>query len=206
MILNPFKFLFPALLLAGCAAPAAAPKASHASPFPEKIALLPLDNQSTDLRGPELVRELLKDSLDLANFDLADNAEVDEKLKSVGISEGGQLNAVTPQKLGELLGVDALVYGDLTEFKNANVGVYSNRTVEAELKLVDAKTGEKLWEATKRKANSKLGLSKDSALGNLKAGYAEKALESVMNNPLRPEAEEAVRLLVKDLVKARRNW
>lgn len=203
---NALTLLLPALLLAGCAAPAAAPKESHAAPFPSRLALLPMDNQSTDLRGPELVRELLKDSLDLANFDLAENAEVDVKLKGIGISDGGQLNAVTPQRLGELLEADALVYGDLTEFNNANVGVYANRTVEISLKLVDAKTGEKLWESTKRKANSKLGLSKDAAVGNLKAGYAEKALESVMNNPLRPEAEEAVRLLVKDLVKTRRNW
>lgn len=203
---NLFNLLLPALLLAGCAAPAAAPKARHTAPFPARLALLPMDNQSTDLRGPELVRELLKDSLDLANFDMADNAEVEEKLRGIGISDGGQLNAVTPQKLGELLGADALIYGDLSEFKNANVGIYTNRTVEVHLKLVDAKTGAKLWEAEKRKANSKLGLSKDAALDNLKAGYAEKALESIMNNPLRPEAEEAVRLLVKDLVKARRDW
>jgi hypothetical protein len=206
MTAKPLELLLPFLLLAGCAAPAAAPKAAHSSPFPQRIALLPMDNQSTDLRGPELVRELLKDSLDLANFDLAANAEIDEKLRSIGISEGGQLNAVTPQKLGELLGVDALIYGDLTEFSNANVGVYSNRTVEAALKLVDAKTGEKLWEATKRKADSKLGLSKDAAVSNLKSGYAAKALEGLMNSPLLPEAEEAVRLLVKDLVKTRRNW
>lgn len=206
MTAKPLEILLPFLLLAGCAAPAAAPKARHAAPFPQRLALLPMDNQSTDLRGPDLVRELLKDSLDLANFELAENAEVDEKLKSIGISDGGQLNAVTPQRLGELLGADALVYGDLTEFSNANVGVYANRTVEVSLKLVDAKTGEKLWETSKRKANSKLGLSKDAALGNLKSGYAEKALEGIMNNPLRPEAEEAVRLLVKDLLKFRRSW
>lgn len=199
----PFMFLFP--LLGGCAAPAPSP-AGHGSSFPSTIALLPLENQSLDLRAPELLRDLLDTYLSAANFNLTDVGEAEEKLRGIGIMEGGQLNAATPQKIGKLLEAEALLYGDIETFNNANVGVYASRTVKVRLWLVDAKTGKKLWETEKSKANSELGLSKKAAKGILVKGYATKAAENLADNPLYPESEDVVRLLVRELGKARKNW
>jgi len=196
---------FSLAVLAGCAATAPS-SVRHAAPFPATIAMLPLENQSLDLRAPELLRELLDTYLSAADFNLTDIKEAEEKLKSLGISEGGQLNAVTPQKLAGLLGADALLYGDIETFNNANIGVYAGRTVKVKLWLVDGKTGETLWETEKSKANSRLGLSKDTAKNILISGYAEKAVENLMDNPLYPESEDVVRLLVRALGKARRDW
>lgn len=198
----PFIFLFS--LLGGCAA--TAPVARRSTSFPATIALLPLENQSLDLRAPELLRDLLDTYLSAANFNLTDVNEAEEKLKEIGIQEGGQLNAVTPQKLGKLLGADALLYGDIETFNNANVGVYASRAVKVRLWLVDAKTGKRLWETEKSKANSELGLSKERAKSILVSGYANKAVENIMDNPLYPESEDVVRLLVRELGKARKNW
>jgi hypothetical protein len=116
------------------------------------------------------------------------------------------LGSFAPQKLGALLEADALLYGDIETFNYANVGVYAGRKVAARLWLVDAKTGETLWETEKSKANSDLGLSKAAAKDIFVKGYRDKALESIMNSPLRPESEDVVRLLVKELGKARRDW
>ncbi|OGS18364.1 MAG: hypothetical protein A3J70_07250 [Elusimicrobia bacterium RIFCSPHIGHO2_02_FULL_61_10] len=198
----PFIFLFS--VLGGCTA--TAPVARRSTSFPATIALLPLENQSLDLRAPELLRDLLDTYLSAANFNLTDVNEAEEKIRGIGIQEGGQLNAVTPQKLGELLEADALLYGDIETFNNANVGVYASRAVKVRLWLVDAKTGEKLWETEKSKANSELGLSKERAKSILVSGYANKAVENMMDNPLYPESEDVVRLLVRELGKARKNW
>jgi hypothetical protein len=198
----PFIFLFAAL--GGCAA--TAPVARHGSSFPSTIALLPFENQSLDLRAPEIMSDLMDTYLSAANFNLTDVKEAEEKLKGIGIMEGGQLNAVTPQKVGELLGADALLYGDIETFNNANVGVYAQRTVKVSLRLVDAGTGKTLWETEKSKANSELGLSKDAAKNILVKGLATKAAENIMDNPLYPESEDVVRLLVRELGKARRDW
>lgn len=191
-------------VLGGCAS--TAPSARHSSPFPSTIALLPLENQSLDLRAPELLRDLLDTYLSAANFNLTDVKEAEEKIRGIGIQEGGQLNAVTPQKLGVLLKADALLYGDIETFNNANIGVYASRTVKVRLWLVDAKTGKTLWETEKSKVNSELGLSKNSAKNILVNGYAAKAVENLMDNPLYPESEDVVRLLVRELGKARKNW
>lgn len=198
----PFIFLFS--VLGGCTA--TAPVARRSASFPATIALLPLENQSLDLRAPELLRDLLDTYLSAAQFNLTDVNEAEEKLRGIGIQEGGQLNAVAPRKLGELLEAEALLYGDIETFNNANVGVYASRTVKVRLWLVDAKTGKKLWETEKSKANSELGLSKERAKSILVSGYANKAVENFMDNPLYPESEDVVRLLVRELGKARKNW
>ena len=191
--------------LAGCAASAPS-SVRHTSPFPSAIALLPLENQSLDLRAPEILRELLDTYLSAANFNLTDVAEADEKIRGLGISEGGQLNAVKPQKLGGLLEADALLYGDIETFNNANIGVYASRTVKVRLWLVDVKTGATLWETEKSKANSQLGLSKAAAKDILIKGYANKAVENIADNPLYPESEDVARQLSRELGKARRDW
>lgn len=199
----PFMFLFS--VLGGCTA-TAPPSSRHASSFPAAIALLPLENQSLDLRAPELLRDLLDTYLSAASFNLTDVKEAEEKIRGIGIQEGGQLNAVTPQKLGALLEADALLYGDIETFNNANIGVYASRTVKVRLWLVDAKTGTVLWETEKSKANSELGISKGAAKNILIKGYANKAVENILDSPLYPESEDVVRLLVRELGKARKNW
>ncbi|MBI4352069.1 MAG: DUF799 family lipoprotein [Elusimicrobia bacterium] len=199
----PFIVLF--AVFGGCASTApTAPR--HNSAFPAAIALLPFENESLDLRAPEILRDLLDTYLSAANFNLTDVKEAEEKLRGIGIMEGGQLNAVTPQKIGALLEADALLYGDIETFNNANVGVYASRTVKVTLLLVDARTGKKLWETVKSKANSELGLSKTAAKNVLIKGYANKAVENLMDNPLYPESEDVVRQLVRELGKARKNW
>ncbi len=191
--------------LAGCAA-AAPSSVRHTSPFPSAIALLPFENQSLDLRAPEILRELLDTYLSASRFNIIDVKEAEEKLHGLGISEGGQLNAVTPQKLGSLLEADALLYGEIETFNNANIGVYASRTVKVTLRLVDAKTGATLWETGKSKVNSQLGLSKAAAKDILLKGYANKAVENIADNPLYPESEDVARQLVRELGKARRDW
>ncbi|HAH31060.1 MAG TPA: hypothetical protein DCL44_01965 [Elusimicrobia bacterium] len=197
-------FIFSLAVLTGCAE--TAPTVRHTSPFPSTIALLPLSNQSLNLRAPELLRELLDTYLSAANFNLMDVKEADEKLHGIGITEGGQLQSAAPRKLADLLEADALLYGDIETFNNANIGVYAGRTVKVRMWLVDAKTGATLWESEKSKANSQLGLSKAVVKDILVKGYADKAVENMMDSPLRPESEEVVRLLVRDLGKARRAW
>ena len=196
--------IFSLIFIAGCAGRGTIVR--HAEPFPVKIAVLPFSNLSVDMQGPLVIRNVLETRLAASQYELANSQDIDEKLKSLGITDGGQINATTPQKLGLLLDTEALVYGELVEFKNMNIGVYSNRVVEAKLKLVDAKTGQTIWEAQKKYSNKKFGLDKDAIRDNLVSGYANKMLENILKNPLRQETEMVVAQLVKNLNKTRKNW
>ena len=134
-------------LLAGCAT---APPHYVAKGFapPKSVAVLPFNNHTTDLEGPQFVRERLNDRLRRDKlYPVYKLESVDEKLRELGITDGGQLPSKTPQQLGEALGAEALVYGDLLEYGYVTVGFVNTRKVKARLWMVRSADGERLWEA-----------------------------------------------------------
>jgi len=67
--------------------------------------------------------------------------QIDAQLKIQGFTDGGQLHAATPQKLGEWTGADSLLYSTIESFDYINVGFYTQRRVKILSRLVSAKTG-----------------------------------------------------------------
>jgi hypothetical protein len=165
-----------------------------------------MNNFANNVQGPHLVRKLVEMRLRGSGFDSMDLKEIDRRLDGLGITDGGQLGAVQPQKLGETLGVQALLYGEVLQFGYTNLGVYNRRVVEVRLVLVEAASGRKLWEGTKKETTSKVGLNADAIKENLVVGLVEKYAETILKNPLRPEAETVVQMLVRDLNRTRRDW
>jgi len=189
---------------AGCAPGVRKPR--HLTPFPAQLALLPLDNHAVSLAAPVLIRRLLEMYLVGGQYHPAPAAEVDEKLRAIGITDGGQVRSVTPAKLGETLGADALLMGEVLTFKYTNIGIYSKREVEVHLKLVLAATGEVLWEDTRKEANSKAGFTADAIKENLVGGLSTELVEKAMKDPLRPESETVFNALMRGLNRTRRDW
>ena len=131
--------------LTGCAAPTV-----YVSPHlgsVGRIAVLPTANETNDLDGPVFVRQLIYDHLAQRGAALVPIAKVDETLNANGFTDGGQLRAAKPEDMGQWLGVDTLFYVTLADFGYINVGFYFQRKVNIVGRLVDAKTGERLWEA-----------------------------------------------------------
>lgn len=193
-----------AMLMSACATNQ--PRVRHAKPFPESVALLPMDNHSNSLIGPVLLRTLLEDLMAGSSFDVQDTKQTDATLQKEGITDGGQLRSMTPEKLGKLLGVDGLIYGELLDFNYTNIGVMSKRAVKARLYIVDPATGETLWDATKVEANSKMAFTADAMKENLAVGLGTKLIETALKSPLRPETEVVARELLGDLGRTKRNW
>lgn len=160
---------------------------------------------TNDLQGPDLARYLLHRRLD-ASMGVLSIDEMDAKLKEKGITDGGQLSSMSTRELGELLNAEGLLYGELQEFKNMNLGVMHQRKVKINLTLVNAKSGEKIWENSQKSSGSKIALDKREAAEILVEGYAEKIGEMMTKNPLRWETQDTVDALVQDLeVKAGRS-
>jgi hypothetical protein len=192
------------LLAAGCTEPA--PRVTHAGPFPGRIVLMPLNNHSNNMLGPLLVRKLLELHLAGSGYNPMGAKDVDTRLNSIGITDGGQLGAIPPAKVGEVMGADGILYGELLQFGYTNLGVYNKRIVEVRLFLVQASTGLTIWDSTRKGTTTKIGLDADAIKENFVVGLVEKYAETILRNPLRPEAETAVQALVKDLNRARNNW
>ncbi|MBI4051069.1 MAG: DUF799 family lipoprotein, partial [Elusimicrobia bacterium] len=113
--------------------------------------------------------------------------QVDSVLKEMGITDGGQLSAFTPQQLGKKLGVDAVVYGELLEFTYKTTGFLNIRQVKARFKMVDALTGETLWEAEGLGANSEGAVSSSAAIQAGLKSLGTQLVEKAVQSPLRTE-------------------
>lgn len=74
-----------------------------------------------------------------SGYEVPDLEVTDLKLKSIGVTDGYQLNVVAPQKMGLLLGAPSALYG---QWLKAPAG----QNYQADFWLVDTKTGAKLWE------------------------------------------------------------
>lgn len=109
------------------------------------MAVLPLYNATADVDGPALVRRVFDKKLQ-RYYKTKPLNEVDELLRDqMGITLGGQLEMTTPQKLGEVLGVDAVIYGYLLNFDDIKTVAVNVRKVRAGFKMVDTKSGNTIW-------------------------------------------------------------
>lgn len=159
---------------------------------PESLAVLPFANFTTDLDGPVIVRFLFHKHLPKRGYKVIPIEAVDELLQKQGITDAGQLSAISPQELGEKLKVDALIYGDLLEFKYVTLGIYNTRTVHANFKMVDARTSKTLWEDEKKVSNKRWGLSIEAAKEAFAKEIVGKLIDKIFRSPLKEEADEVV--------------
>ena len=184
-------------VLAGCAASKAYVSAGYVSSG--KVAVLLVSNESNDLDGPPFVRKLLHEGLMARSFDVMPTGPIDEQLKAQGFTDGGQLGATTAQKIGEWTGADTLLYGTLENFDYINIGFYTQRRVKIKATLVDAKTGERLWEAEREGSTRAVATNKKQAERLFAAQMAIKAVEKMSHTPLQPESRIAVFQLLNTL-------
>jgi hypothetical protein len=166
---------------------------------PQRIAVLPISNETNDLDGPALVRQVLYNTLSQRGYQLVPLAEIDAKLKAQGFTDGGQLKAATPQKLGEWIGADGLLYSTLEEFNYIILGYYAQRTVKIEGHLYNGTTGEKLWAADRGWATRQVAVNKKEAERAFAIQLAAKAVEKMTHAPLQFETREAVYRLLNTL-------
>lgn len=113
----------------------------------KRVAVLPLKNDTNDVDGPNVLREKMVKALENRSYVVQDLKETDQVLRDrMGINLGGQLEMTTPQKLGETLGVDGVMYGTLMDFDETTTGLLNVKKVRAKFKLVTAATGQTFWQ------------------------------------------------------------
>ena len=158
-----------------------------------------MSNLTTDLDGPIYVRQLLFEQLGLRGFNVIPLADVDAKLKENGFTDGGQLGAATPQQLGQWLGANTLFYSTLEDFNYINVGYYWQRKVKVSARLVDAQSGERLWEAEREFSTRGVATRKKDAEAMFAIQLAAKAVEKATHTPLQQESRATVYRLISTL-------
>jgi len=153
--------------------------------------VLPFDNASVSLTGGELARRFAAQSLGAFGQETPALSETDERLRAVGVSDGGQLRAYTDAELARAVGADGLLYGTLEDFAVRNVGFLLRRSVRLRLRLVRS-DGERLWEAEGSAVRTRVALRRRKAAEIFVEGVAEQALEGLLRSPLAGETRLAL--------------
>lgn len=168
-------------------------------PLVETVAVLPFDNETNDLNAPDLLQKLVYEALSCSVYKPLNIEEINKKLESVGLVDGGQLAIVDPNKLGKDLGVQALIFGYVENFDYTNVGFYAQRKVKLSLKMVDVATSAILWEAGGTGLQPRIATNKEEAKQVFIEGLAQQVVDKVVRSPLHEEAERAVQNALKSL-------
>jgi len=199
-----------ALFLIACGSKAKF-RADGVSP-PAKIAILPTINQTTDVKGGIVFRNLFFKELEKSYYsDLADLERIDSLLNQEGISDGGQLTVVENKELFDMLSVDGLLFIELIECEYQTLGISETRKVSANVKLYK-QPSVLIWEDEKEEDRGKsvfdtvLGLMndpkdtlKDSA-EDLGEQLSRKGTRMwLLNHELRPEMETVITDLLDTL-------
>ena len=78
-------------------------------------------------------------------FDHVKISRIDRTLRKEGLDTWDSMKSVPPQRWGELLGAEAVVFGEVTHFDYYYAFLYSQLAVGLSLEMIDTRTGETLW-------------------------------------------------------------
>ena len=120
---------------------------------PRSVAILPLVNRTESDQAFEVVRRTFYNHFSSLRYVDLELYQVDARLKQAELVDAEEVAKTSPQELGQILGTDAVIFGEVTHYDRVYAAVYSQVAVGARLRMIDAKTGKLLWkgEHTARK-------------------------------------------------------
>jgi len=102
-------------------------------------------------------------------------SRVDRILKRENLDSWEAIRSIPPQRLGELLGADALVFGEVTHFDYYYAFLYSQLAVGLSMEMIDARSGEILWRVHDARRDHNVRVVYDPlavAVGLFQVGFA----------------------------------
>lgn len=148
------------------------------------VAVLPFDNESADLDAEKYMRDEVIKNLAIRGYSPMTPDAVDEKLKELGISDGGQLPAFKPSQIAEKLSCRILIYGYIENYIFQNLGFIVRKKAELSIKAVDGLDGSVLYEGFGSGDDSKFYTNKKEAEAAFLVNTGVKLVSNVSNKNL----------------------
>ncbi|MFO7570087.1 MAG: DUF799 family lipoprotein [Smithellaceae bacterium] len=169
------------LLFTGCASKAnVVSKNDPPKVMAGVIALMPVENQTTDTRAPGMLREKILDELHFKGYQKLSPEAIDRSLTSASPKDGADRMPTLPSgQLKEALGADAVMYCTLMESRVSVTLLYAPARVAARCELRSANTGEILWSASYSATSRSFGITPARVRLKSYSGF-ESALEEVV--------------------------
>ena len=112
---------------------------------PRTVAILPMVNRTDSDQAFDVVRRTLYNHFSSLRYVDLELYQVDARLKGAQLKNAEEVAQSSSTTLGEILGVDAVIYGEITDYDRIYAGLYSQVSVGARLRMMDTKTGKQLW-------------------------------------------------------------
>lgn len=171
-----------------------------------RVAVLPLENNSTwtywgDNLGAAASDELTTQLVRSGKYSVIERRQIEAVMAEQNLGQSGRVNPATAAALGEILGVQVVFVGSITQFsietKRAGIGGIGGSYSEAESKLdiraINTSTAEimSVAEGTGKKRFGGINVNNVSFQQNFDQGVAQEAL--------RPAIESVVEELVRQV-------
>jgi len=151
---SPGSYLFSSVIiviLAACAATEVAeapqPLVVDESRLPHKVAILPFVNHTSNPEATAVMRRMFYNFFSSLNYLDAEPSFVDEKLAEKNVYQKITAgDAVSARKLGQMLGVDAVVFGEVLSLGKVYAVLYSDTEATLRARLVSCQSGQTIWE------------------------------------------------------------
>ena len=126
---------------------------------PLSVAVLPFTDLSGSKEGATAMRLGFYNHFSSLPFKDMELYKVDDLLNKAGLTDPEAIRKTSPKKLGEILRVDAVILGEVSDFDKYFAVLYSQVAVGAEIKMYDTKTGNFLWSGKNKVRKHEGGVS-----------------------------------------------
>ena len=185
--------------IAGCASVQAPEHTALRQARPRSILVIPPANLSPDVRASYSVMATVTRPLAESGYYVFPVALVDQTFRENGLSEPAEMHQAPLSKISEVFGTDAVLYITVDEYGAKYTLIDSKVIVSASARLVDARSGQLLWQG-KASASNAEGRSN----GNVGvAGMLISALIKQVSNSLGDQGYSVARLTSDRLLHAR---
>lgn len=166
-----------ALLATGCAVKPYDYSALKASQ-PKSILVIPPKNNTVEVNAPYIFLSTISSPLAEKGYYVFPVAVIDQFLKDNGLPTPEEMNTVPLDKINEHIGPDAVLYINIDDWGQQYQILSSVAVVSSTWRLVDAKTGQTLWDG-RAFAQQKSGDGGGGLAGMLVAAVVEQVISSV---------------------------
>ncbi|MCC8381699.1 DUF799 domain-containing protein [Xenorhabdus sp. PB30.3] len=166
------------LLLTGCAKQAPHDYSALRASDPKSILVLPAVNKSVDVKAAGSVISQVAYPLAESGYYVFPVAVVEETFRQNGVSEAQDISNISYKKLHDIFGADAALYLDITQYGTQYQIISSDTRVTAEARLVDLRTGEKIWGGI---ATASSAENRNNGGGGIIGMLVSAAIEQIVN-------------------------
>lgn len=172
---------FLVLLITGCQTAPPYDYSALIASKPKSILIIPPNNSSIDVNAPYIFLSTISKPIAEKGYYVFPVSVIDHFLKENGLPTPAEMNTIPLDKIREHIGADAVLYVSIEEWGQKYQVVSSRAVVRSNLKLVDARTGDLLWESTAF-AQQQSGDGGGGILGAIIAAAIEQVAGSIIDH------------------------